>query len=87
MKNPKSTVTHIANIKEDGSLWSVRDMLADAIEEVENGKRKDKKAIVIFLDDEEKYDIGFNQAGMKASEMIVLLEITKDIIKEYIFPK
>jgi len=87
MKKSESTITHIANIRKDGTLWSVKDMLSDAIKEIDSGKRKNIKAIVIFLDDENKYDVGFNQAGMKASEMIALLEITKDIIKEYIFPK
>lgn len=80
MDNEKNNVTYIGKYTQDASKISVIDMLRDSIEDVKSGNRREcRKAIVIFLDDTEngQYDAGFNQAGMKVSEMIALIEYIK----------
>lgn len=68
-------VIQIADKNKLSVSQSVEDMLLSAMEE----KHKAKKAILIYLDDEEgKYIISTRSAGFdKTSELVALLEIKK----------
>jgi hypothetical protein len=73
-----ASVTNLGEHSQDGRHWGVEQTLVDALEEVRRGERKGSKVIVLFLDDgENKFDFGFRQGGMKASQIIALLEYAK----------
>ncbi len=83
-----SKITSIGYLKNDATLISPEECLRDCLENDirKRGAFKEcKKLIVIGLDDnDDKYSWSFNQAGMSASEIIALLEITKkQIIDQY----
>lgn len=45
--------------------------------------KEGKKLFMVCLDDnDDKYDISWNQAGMSMSEILALLDITKTFIKQ-----
>lgn len=71
-------MSFMALVKDDAKLWAPKDMLRDAIQAIEKAKpdetRSAPKAIVIWLDDR---TISFNQAGMRSSEILGLLEVAK----------
>jgi hypothetical protein len=78
-------MSFMALAKDDAKLWVPKDMLRDAIQDIEKAKpdetRSAPKAIVIWLDDRNgEYTISFNQAGMKSSEILGLLEVAKATI-------
>ena len=76
-------VTNLFDKDPNSLRWTVEEMLLDALEGVRSGKRKNKKAIVLFLDDEGgKYLHGFNQAGMAMSECVLLCEMSKTMFKD-----
>lgn len=60
-------------------MWGPVDVLQDAIKELEAGTRKANKLVVLFLDDVEgqAYNTGFSQSGLRMSELVALLEVTK----------
>jgi hypothetical protein len=64
--------------------WSPEEMLEKALDDVRGGQRKANKAIVVFLDDTEgRYHIGYNQSGMRLSELVALLEVVQaDAIRD-----
>ena len=80
--------SHKKRIKEteengDNTKWTVIDMLKKCIKDYEKGEYKIEehdKAIILLLDDKDKYDHTFYAANMKSSEMIALLEVTKQTI-------
>ena len=59
--------------------WTVEQMLEDSLEDLRTGKRKANKALLIFLDNNEKdnYNTGFSMAHLKASEAIALIRVTE----------
>jgi hypothetical protein len=57
----------------DGTRWSVKDMLKDALDH----DPRFTKGFVILLNDNGKFDTHCYQAGMKMSEIVALLEIMK----------
>ena len=76
-------VTNLFDVKPSSKRWTVEEMLLDALEDVRAGKRENKKAIVLFLDDEgDKYLHGYNQAGMSSSECVLLCEMAKTMFKD-----
>lgn len=70
----------------DAKDWTVRDMLVDAIKEIDSGARQDKKALILWLEDDANYyHVGFHQSGMTVPECILLCEMGKDRFKSIIF--
>ncbi len=56
--------------------WTVEQMLEDALADIRSGSRTANKALVIFLDDENrKYNIGFTMAQLSASQAIALMRV------------
>ena len=80
----KDNVVSLGDRSESARRWSVTDMLKDAIKRIEAGEVKNKKAIILFLDDEEHntYIRNFNQAGMNMTECILLCEMGKQMFYE-----
>lgn len=67
-----------ANKANDGRLWSVPEMLVEALDDFRFGKNNHPKAILLLLDDTEEggkpqFTTNYYQAGMKASQIIGLL--------------
>jgi endonuclease III len=44
-----NNVVRLADRANDGTLWSVEDMLEESLREVKTGERKCNKAIVVFF--------------------------------------
>ena len=65
----------------DGTLWSIEQMLRDLVDDKER-LGEYNKAVVLLLNDDGGYSVGFSQAGMKMSECVALCEIGKDRFKE-----
>lgn len=77
-----SNVIKLSEVLDDGT----KDTPAQLAGEIQDAvrERKPTKMLVLFLDDRDgSYDISFLQAGMKASEMLALLECSKSMVKEY----
>jgi hypothetical protein len=68
----------MSDILDDGTRYSVSDMLEEAMERVK--ELKIKKAIVILLDETAKPDnqIKWHQAGLCRTEHLRLLSMAKD---------
>jgi hypothetical protein len=65
----------------DNRQWTPIDCLADAILDIKSGKTPCDKLIVVRINtNEDKFDVGYHCANMKASEMIAALEILKAFI-------
>jgi hypothetical protein len=67
-----------ANRGQDGRLWSVPEMLEEALVDYRAGKYRHAKAILLLLDDEDldgkpNYATTYYQAGMKFSQIVGLL--------------
>ena len=81
-----STIRLVDHV-DDAKRWSVEDMLHDSIQEVGSGERECSKALVVFLDDTEgRYNMGFSNAGLSASESVALLEAAKKQFLKYLVP-
>lgn len=64
-------------------MWSVRDMLLDAVDDPMIIDGTFNKALLIKLDDKNKaYTVGFSQAGMSMSECLALVGVMKAVILE-----
>lgn len=72
-------VKQLAIISGDASQWDVRGMVASALEECNAEKINLEKGILIVLDesDDGAYDFHWWNAGMRATEIVALLEIVK----------
>lgn len=78
----KTNVISMVEATKDGTKWSVQDALADALKDAGNPETRMgqvSKVIVIGLVDvpEGEYDLAYVQAGMKASEIVALLNVAK----------
>ena len=77
----KEKISYLAIHCEDSDKWSIEDMLRNTLADMANGpwtRYQGGKAIVLLLDNAgEAYDWSFNQAGMRCSDIISLLEIVK----------
>ena len=71
---------NLATRANDNKFSTPQSMLEDALQDIKSGKETAKKAIVLFLDDENGYDVGFYAAKMKASEMLALMARFSHII-------
>ena len=78
-KQQKAKVISMGKFTEDSGFVGVGECLDTARARFEEGGSfKPKHCVVILLDRENgAYDIEFNQAGMRVSEMVALLEVTK----------
>ena len=73
-----TNIKSMADKSNNAMLTSPENVLKDALKEVQSGKLKDsKKLIVLALDDSDCYDVRFMQAGMKMSECVALCEVAK----------
>jgi len=77
---------NIVNLVEksyDARHWNAEAMLQDALHEVRNGVRSQKKALILWLDDsDDEYLLGFTQCGMTTAECVLLCELGKDRLKQ-----
>jgi len=71
----------LAEKKCDGTLWSIEQMLRDLVDDKER-LGEYNKAVVLLLNDDGQYSVGFSQAGMKMSECVALCEMGKDMFKK-----
>lgn len=68
-------VVHLATRTNDGTRWTPEDALQSALDDIRSGKRTPTKLAVVMLDDRgDRYNIHFTQAGMRMSEIVVLLD-------------
>jgi hypothetical protein len=80
-----SNITHIGDIKKDGTLYTPEQTLQYAIDDIgKNGALKNaKKLLVLCLDDMDNgYSVSWYQCGMKMSECLALCDIGKTKFKE-----
>ena len=72
----KDKIISLAVHAGDSRLWTVEQMLEDAIQEA--AERKPTKGIVLMLSDlDDGYEYAYLQSGMKASQIVSLLEVAK----------
>ncbi len=76
-----NNITYLADIHNNGTLDTPLHVLESVKERIESGQESPTKLVVISLDDSSGlYDIKWQQAGMKMSEMLALLEIAKSVV-------
>lgn len=73
-------VTSLASRTLNSKAWSPTDAIRDALRRIEEGEVAPNKVVVIMLTDTNTgYHTNYSQAQMSCSEMILLLEIQKQI--------
>jgi len=73
-------VISMANKKRDSSLWTPKQALEDALNDLENdeGYKDVNKILIVFLTkSDESYKTSWTQAGMSMSECVALCEVAK----------
>jgi hypothetical protein len=80
-----SKVTNLVDVTGDARQWGLEQMLQDALHETRMGGHRGKKALILFLDDEADYLVGFSQCGMTTQECVLLCEMGKDRFKQELF--
>jgi hypothetical protein len=66
----------LSDVKFDGTLWNVADMLAAAIEQNEE-EPADKAFVILLNDNDNTYVPRWLNCKLKMSEVITLLEVIK----------
>lgn len=68
-----------ADEHEDNKRWTVRDMLADAVEEIDAGKKAPLKAVLVMIHNEAENEIHrtLRMVNIRYSEVISAFEIEK----------
>lgn len=62
----------------DNRLWSPLDCLEDCVLDIRSGKTPCDKLLILRLDTKDgKFNVGYNAAGLKGSEILALLECAK----------
>lgn len=62
----------------DNRLWTPVDCLNDAIADIEKGDKPCNKLVVIRIHaDDDKFDVGYHSANIKASEILAAVECLK----------
>lgn len=75
-----SNVIKISDVKNDNRFITPMNTLCDAMDDIASEKKKPTKLIVLMLDDADgKYDMSFYASNLKASEVVALFEIQKDV--------
>jgi len=69
----------------DNRLWTPVECLRDCISDIEAGRTPCEKLLVLRLkttdvDGRDCFDVGYNAAGVKGSEILALLECAKQMI-------
>lgn len=78
-------VIRLAEVSDDARHWSPEEMLKDALDRCE--REKPTKALVIFLNDRnDGYATGFQQSGMRNSEIVALCEAIKQRMLKDLVP-
>lgn len=73
-----SNVHNLTDKSNDNRTWSVVQMLQAVIKEIEGGKIKPNRCLVLMLDDTHNmYNSHFRAANINASQSISLIEIEK----------
>lgn len=73
-----NNVCHIGEKSNNAAHYTVEQMLEQALDEFQCNKIKGKKAIIVFLDDDnDRYDVKFRNAGLSCSQIIALAEVLK----------
>ena len=72
-------IISLAEVADSGMHRSPETMLVEALEEVRNGSRSNRKKMLVLTVDEENdsYIINWMQAGMKMSQCLTLCEVSK----------
>ena len=72
-------IIKLADKDDRASTWTVEDMLKKALEGIREDPQYSKKAIILFLDEEDQgYNIRTMAAGFtKTSEIVCLLDVEK----------
>lgn len=66
-------ITHIAEILNDNTRITPRELLLDAINDIETGVKSPNKLAIFMLDDkDDKYATNFYASNMRTSELIAL---------------
>ncbi len=75
-------VVDILEHNNNGLLMSSEQMLEMVLKDIRSGKLPHKKALLVLLDDQGcGYNITRCQAGMRANDLLSVIEITKSLIK------
>jgi len=62
----------------DNTLWTPAECLVDCFEDIQSGKAPCDKLLIVRVDTlDEKFNIGYHCANMKASEILAALECVK----------
>ena len=66
----------------DNRLWSPVECLEDCIRDIQSGVSPTEKLLVLRLDTKkgETFNVGYNAAGLKGSEILAMLECAKATI-------
>ncbi len=79
MANKK--VSYLSHKTDDGSRWTVEQMLTDALAEVTEQRTTATKALVLFLDDTDgQYAVGFRQSGLSMSQALALTHVAQSVL-------
>ena len=74
-------VSYLSQKTDDGSRWTVEQMLIEALAEVAEQRATPTKALVLFLDDTDgQYDVGFRQSGLSMSQALALTHIAQSVL-------
>jgi hypothetical protein len=77
-------VTHLHKVANTGHRTVIQ-LLEDELERWKDPEWKDEqrpKALILYLDDEGQYDVGWSQANMKMSECALLCDIANGMFKK-----
>ena len=71
----------------DNRLWSPLDCLRDCIKDIETNERPCDKLLILRLvvtpdNKGDKFDVGYNAAQLKGSEILAMLECCKALIMQ-----
>lgn len=83
MSEPDQKVVSLGDAANNSMMTSPESALKDALNDLKTGERWEgrKKLLVLCLDaDKGMFDLGYINAGMKASELVALLECAKQMI-------
>lgn len=63
---------------QDNRLWSPVDCLRDCIKDIESGETPTEKLLILRINAQDlKFNVGYNAANIKASEILAALECVK----------
>ena len=73
-------VINMAASSKSGKRWSPEQMLDEVKKDLKIGNLGDKMLCISLDTIDGRYGVGYHQSGMKASEMLALLEVAKSLI-------